>query len=514
MSGAPSEPEKYSIDEMMDRLKVPSSGSPEEGELVTRSDGSQAVRVRKRKRRSTQPHKEAKQRTRRNRIAQVSAALVLLCVMGLLAGFAIVYSNSSPFRKGLEAKIQQATGATTELQQFRMNPKTANVGEISLKWPEGNVLKALTIRNLTAEIFPASFLGKKFTGEEATAVAGLLTLELPAPAQSRVLPEFLAASPVLDFSRLRVPDMQIVMGDPAAPFLNLENTEASLSPRNMNGNPQLSLYRGRLRVRGWPELQVDRALVVFRGDETEIVGLRMQYGKDDHGAFEMSGKLAPFSGKQSTLGVKLESFDLAGLAGPELGALIQGKVDSRPVPQSNFLTFRTAADPAPVLDVAVRVSPTSKIQLLGFPFLAGLAESMDMWFQKPVFEGESAAIFHREGNVASLREIDFITKDRMALRGQISIAQDLSLSGQLEVGIAANMIASANTSRFGTLFGPDQQGFRWLTLKVAGHASAPTDNFKELYLATTPVPTGVKGGKDVPADAESPSSFEELTRPR
>lgn len=511
MSGAPSEPEKYSIDEMMDRLKVPASSNSEEGELVTRSDGSQAIRVRKRKRRSSQPHKDAKVRTRRSRIVQVTAALVLLCVAGLLIGVAIVCSNSTPFRKGLTEKIQQATGATAEVQMFRMNPKTANAGSIALQWPEGNALKSLTLRGVTAEIFPASFLGKSFTGEEATASAGVLTLELPATGQPRVLPDFLAASPTLDFSRLRVPQMQIVMGDPAAPFLKLSDAEASLSPRNVNGNPQLSLYQGKMRVRGWPELQLDRALVVFRGNETEIVGLRMQYGKDDRGSFELAGKVTPFSEQPSTLAVKLDFFDLAGLAGPELGALIQGKVDSQPVTQSNFLTFRTAVNPDPVLDIALRVSPTSKIELHGFPFLSGLAESMDVWFQKPVFEGEAAAVFHREGNIATLRGIDFVSKDRMALRGKISVSPDFSLSGQLEVGVATNMIASANTTRFGSLFGPPEQGFRWITLKIGGSTSAPTDNFKDLYLATTPTATR---GKELPADDQAPSSFEELTRPR
>ena len=86
MSAAPSEPEKYSIDEMMDRLKAVPSENPDEGELVTRSDGSQAIRVRKRKRRSTQPHKEERHRTRRTRIIQVSAALIFLFIAALTVG--------------------------------------------------------------------------------------------------------------------------------------------------------------------------------------------------------------------------------------------------------------------------------------------------------------------------------------------------------------------------------------------------------------------------------------------
>ncbi len=42
---APSDPEKYSLDDMMDRLKNRPDEEPiENGELITRTDGSQAIR--------------------------------------------------------------------------------------------------------------------------------------------------------------------------------------------------------------------------------------------------------------------------------------------------------------------------------------------------------------------------------------------------------------------------------------------------------------------------------------
>ena len=53
----------YSVDEMMDRLKRHKGSEDKEndmkdGELITRSDGSQVIKVRKRKRRSQQAPKE------------------------------------------------------------------------------------------------------------------------------------------------------------------------------------------------------------------------------------------------------------------------------------------------------------------------------------------------------------------------------------------------------------------------------------------------------------------------
>jgi hypothetical protein len=117
--------------------------------------------VRKRKRRSNQPSKSNKKTAPQGHIARVIAGLTLLFLAALGIGFAIVYANSSPFRASLTQMIEQASGAKIKLTQFRMNPKTANAAGLVLEWPDGNALKSLTLSGLTAEISPASFLGKK-----------------------------------------------------------------------------------------------------------------------------------------------------------------------------------------------------------------------------------------------------------------------------------------------------------------------------------------------------------------
>lgn len=514
MSAGPKEPEKYSIDEMMDRLKSPASEDPADGELVTRADGSQAIRVKRRKRRSTQPHKEAAQRSRKARIVQVSAALVLLIVAGLAAGAAIIYANSSPFRAALVGKIERATGANVHIQQFRMNPKTADAAELSLEWPGGNVLKSLTLRELSAEIFPASFFGKTMSGEEITAKHGVLVLGPPKNGQPTTLGPISGGSNSLRFNSYRIPDLQMICGNPGAPYLRIDKTEGSLTPQNVNGNPQVSLYRGDVTVAGWPALKLDRALIVLRGENVDIVGLRVLHGKDDRGSMEFAGTVLPFhADEESTLEISLDAFDLLGLAGPELGHLFGGKIDSQPNLKSNRLTIRPN-ESSPMMEVAFRASPTSRIQVSGFPFLYGLAECMDSWFNSPVFEGDASGEFHRVGNVSTLRNLNLASKDRMALRGHISVAPDQALSGQLEIGIAPNMIAAAtvNTTRLDSLFGPPREGYRWITLKISGSAGAPADDFKQLFLSAAPQATPSKASP--PPEDHAESTFEELTRPR
>lgn len=509
MSAAPSEPEKYSIDEMMDRLKQSSSESPDNGELVTRADGSQAVRVRKRKRRSSQPKKESVESNRRARIIQISAALVLVIGALLAAGVGIIYANSSLFRDSLIQKIEHATGADAGIVEFRMNPKTGNAKTLSMTWPQGNVLKSMVLNGLTAEIFPSSFLGKSMNGEEVIIQGGTVALQYPEPGQTKLKNPPAGDSPAINFSRYRSRVLDITLGNTPGSALGLSKTEGSFAPNNVKGVPQLSLYKGELFIPNWPKLRLDRALVEFHGEEADIINLRLLHEKDNQGSFQLRGTVSPYQPEQlTTLEVGLESFQISGIIGPAFGKLVDGEIDTQPVANSNFLSFRPTATSSAKLDVAFSASLNSKISMQGFPFLSALSQALgeDEWFLNPVFEEKNSAGLLREAGAVSIRNIDFESKARMALRGEISLSSSQTLSGNLQVGISEAMIVGSKNSRLINMFGPTIEGFRWITLKIDGQVNAPTDNFKVLFDAA-------KASAAARPAGETGSSFEELTTP-
>lgn len=511
MSPLPSDPEKYSIEEIMERLKNSAIRKPEDGELVIRPDGSQAIRVRKRKRCSSQPVRESQKRNRRVRIVQVTAAMILVFLAAMIVGGGIIYANSKPFREGLIRKIEQASGAVTALEQFRMNPKTANAGSLSLKWPAGNVLESLEIRGLAADIFPSTFLGKAMDGEEISISEATLILQTPQPGEALRNSSAPDGDLPIRFNRYRTPIFNLTMGDPKTPLVRLNKSEASLNPETAKGRAQVSLYKGDIAITGWPKLRLDRALIEFCGDEADILSLRVLHESDNRGAFELSGTLTPYQPERiSSLDVRLESFELSGIVGPSFGKILSGKIDSLPVATSNFLSFQPGGKPSLALDIAFCASPNSQIEVQGFPFLVGLAQGLDdPWFQSPVFEGDAYGLIHREGDVVTLRELNLESKGRMALRGEISMALNQTLSGNLQLGIAEAMIASAKITRLNSMFGPAMEGFRWITLKISGRAAAPADNFKELYKSSNVAPRE----NPAPDDSEG-SSFEDLTWPK
>lgn len=507
MSSVPSEPEKYSLDEMMERLKGSSSDGKPDGELVTREDGSQAIRVRKRKRRSSQPHKEKEVRVRRARIIQVSAALVLALSGAAAIGAGLIYANSSGFRTGLQQKITTSTGANVDLTQFRMNPKSANAATVKLAWPEGNVLTHLDNQGVTAQVFPTSFLGKSMVGEEITVRESKLNISLPKQGeQRRVAPAAESQFPIR-FNRYRTSAFQVIAGSPQSPAFRLTKSEASFYAQDPSRPARLNINKGQLAVPGWEVWRVHRGLFEFRDGETDVVDLQILNEKDDYGKLQLSGTIHNYHpDKASKLDVKMEGFDLRAIAGPVLGDILSGQVDTVTAQDSNTLQFKCSADPNAVLDVDFTASSNSTMQMKGFPFMAVLSKMFnDEWFNTPTFTVDTKGSLHRQVGLIQLKDLSLKNKTRMAVRGQISMDASQILSGDLELGLTEAIVASAGSRSLDTLFGPEIDGFRWMKIKVSGTGQAPKDDFSEKLRSDAREPA--------PKTSESKSLFEELTSP-
>jgi hypothetical protein len=506
---APSDPEKYSIDQMMERLKQrPKSEPADRGQLVTRADGTQALRVRKRKRRTRQPHKEARVRARRARIIQISAALVLLLVVLGMGGTAIIFANSKPFREKLESRIAASTGAAVELKQFRINPTSANAGELVLGWPAGNVMESLTLRGIRAEVFPSTFLGKPMSGEDCSVLETTLRLRFPnadEPAAHQVAA--LEGDPVR-FNRFSSSRFGLVVGDPQQPLMMLARSEASLQPP-LGGRPcQLMLNRGDIFVTGLPKYRMDRSHIEFRDGDVDVVSMRVLHESDSQGQLKLSGRFSPYSTeKPAALDVVFDSFLFGGLAASELSGLFSGRITT-PAGRATAgqLVFTPGPEPATVLKVDFEGSSSLDFEVGGFQFLKILSRVLeDDWYDRPVFPTQVSGTLVRTEGRTHLDQLQLVNRGRLAIRGSLVLNRDRHLEGTLRVGVPQGMVAASGNKRLEVILSPMEEGFRWVQLKIGGSPGSPTDNFSELYQAA--VADEGAAGKD-PAP-----SFEELTRP-
>jgi len=504
-----SEPERYTIDEMMDRLKGRDS-SEKQPELVTRTDGTQAMKVRKRKRRTNQAVNKETKRNRRIQIVQIAAFVVVLVLLGLMAGIGILYANSSGFRESLVSKLEVSSGARVKLDQFRMNPIAAHANGASLVWPGGNALDSLQLRNLTARIAPSSFVGKAFGGEEIVAVAGKLALKAPDGSGAVRVAQKPDGMPPVDFSRYSVPALDVSFGGAGS----LVKTEASLYPGSVAGHSEVRLLGGLLQFANWPAMNLDRSYIKVRGSEFHIQSMRLHVPETSSrrmsgGSIDFSGAVSPLKAslETQTLAAKLEMFLLPHLVGGDLGRFFQGHVDTGDIPDSNFLSFDPGFPETALLEVSVTNSVGSRIDLSGFRFLQMLAVAFnDRWYEFPDFDDEVGMVVKRAGGKVTVTDINLVHRGRMAVKGEISNAEGGGVRGELRIGIPETTVAAANDAKLSRMFGQVREGYRWVDLEIGGTAARPEDDFRSLYMDSS-LPE--KSGADE-EQGDAPDSFEEL----
>ncbi len=509
-----SDQERYSIDEMMERLKTKPSPEPEEeGEWVTRDDGSKALRIRKKKRRSKQPHKEKEARMRKVKIAQVALLVVLSMIVLIGSAGLLLFLNSATYRDSIKNSIQAHTGSSAAVAQFRVNPKAAAASAISMRWPEGNVMEELTAITVTARISPGTLFLSDMKGDDIDAQQMILRLRFPQ--SGKPLTQQLNSSSPRDilFRKIRTKNCSLHLGDPSDRAFSISESEASIQLAGQGERMKLSINRGALLAKGWPSWKIDRGYFEFRDEKVDIVTLRLTDGKQNRGSLNLSGTFEPQNpARISKLHTTLDAFPMASLVGEELGAMLEGNLNTVESEFSNYFSFALDPKIAPKLMIDFRSSLHTGLRVREFPFLLQISNLLeDSWFATPIFTGESATgTLIRESGTISLENLYFEQKGRMALRGNISMDANKNLSGNLQIGLSEAVIAAmTQVSRLDEIFGEEDLSFRWITVKISGTALFPADNFKDLYSATSEQRT-----EDATPPLDAEEMFDDLTRPR
>lgn len=512
---SPTEPENYSISEMMDRLKERSSNSPSNGELVTRADGTQAIKVRSRKRRSHQPAREDLRRARKLRAIRLIGAAVLTLTLIAVAAGVVVYMNGSGYRDKLRARVEEATGAKAEVSKVRVTPIGADVSSLTLTWPDTSPISALKLEGVAAELRISSFLGQPWTGEEVTARKGAVWFGVPAAPSGGSDSD---PKNHFRFNRFRSSDFSMFFGLPERPAFSILNSSVSFYPHDANGRPALRLKKGAVKfLPGFPEFALETALVGVIGRRLDIVDMRLAHPEgSSQGVLIISGQVEPAApGVVSTLDADVEGLELGYLAGADMGRLLRGQIDTTDTTHSNFVSFNMSEPDKPRMVLSFIGGVRSPLILSQLPFQANLKQIFaDPAYDNLVMDSGSGGILRIEGAQSTLDELDLNVRNRVSIRGSITVASDKTLSGRLRVGLPA-AIVKLNPNLDAT-FGGVVDDVRWIDVNLSGTAAAPTDDFAKKVLSHTFVPTPEGSSPTVPSKQQGAagSEFERLTAPR
>lgn len=502
-----SDKDKYTIDEMMNRLKRRKEAKPPP-ELVTRSDGSQALKMKKRRRRTDQTVDNETRLKKRVQIVQIVVGVLLLSLVSLAVGICILFVNSAAYRKSLIGKLEAASGAVVAMEQFRMNPLEAIASKTNFTWPEGNVLDKLELRSITAVISPSTFTGATFGGEEIVALSAKLSLKASDPSSPvRHVPKPAGALPV-KFSRYATSSLDISFGACGG----LSGAEGSLFPALVAGQSDLRLNGGLLKLTGWPALALDRSYIKVRNSELQIQAMRL--GIPETNDLKSSGEFIDFSGSLSpnsdngthTLLAKLSSFPLATLLGSDLERFFVGRVDSVETPESNFLSFDVDSPESARLELTATNALESRIDMSGFKFMQSLALAFnDRWYEMPFFDDDVTLVIKKTGQISHISGINLVERGKMVVRGELINGEGGTINGKLRIGIPNTTVITCGDDKLAKMFGEVHEGYRWIEVEISGTSAIPEDNFRTQYMDTSSQKKPSSARQGSPQD-----SFEEL----
>ena len=468
MSKKSPEQRSYSVDEMMERLRDGEREklSQPQGEMVTRPDGTQVMRVRKRKRRSKQPGaREAKNAQRQRKSAMVLAAIGIGLLLVLAVGLLLVLAkyNSRGFQSALEERIAGNVGAEVAIKGLSVTPLKARAKSLSLTWA-GRYLDSLILKDLSTEVGIGGLVGADWGGEELVARSGRLQVGLTAPVSERG--EALrreSAKPFL-FRNYQCSLMTVEFGDRRKGGVLLKNSEMTLRDSE-GGGVQLLLRGGILDMAGWVPLKLDNGLALLANGAMEIVSLRaMPKEGDGEALFKSLEPVQP--GRPLVLALELKEFPLEVLAGAGMDAVLGGVVNS------TGGTIHMEDPASGTADLRIEFSGT-EAYLAGFPFLENMRTLFgDTDYVRPSFESVRG-ICRRDADGIELQNLEMEQADQMKLRGSIAVAKGGILSGRLELGIPeSKAITATGRKRYG-MFSDPKSGFCWVSIDLDGTVKTP-----------------------------------------
>lgn len=505
------EQDNYSIDEMMNRLQA-RGGEDVEGEpqLVTRPDGSQVVKVRKRKRRSRQPHKEAEKKRRRRSL--VVTSLVMLFLLTGALGFITwyFYLNSAGYTDQVAERIEAWTGAELDMRAFRATPVNAAADSIVLTWPEDAPAARLKVNAPRAALKISSHLTGNWEGEQLSAGSGELVLRaVDAPSSLDFPDEPLPFRMPIQVSRLNI---RFGDGERAAFGVYEANTRLTVAdPENPEAN--VILQNGSCRIGRWGRFDVNFASFRLGHDGTYLGTMRIAPEGLEDAEFELVGEgfqAIPMSGGEAEFGLRLQGMPSLMLFGNGLGTIIEGTFETDPEDSTGRVGLDVTRLDALRIDVPVRGMPGSDLKFYRFPMFETIADVLDTArFVQPSFDPESTLRVVRTEDRVALEDVDLISEGMLRVRGRIEERGGGALSGVLEVGIAESFLVLSQTRAVPRVFGKAAGGYRWATIKLSGTSKVPADDLaRQLASTLEAIPPGADG------DRGFDDEFRDLTAPQ
>lgn len=446
----------------------------EQGELITREDGTQVVRVRRRKRRSKQPQKSKPKTNPKFKWAMLGSFVLVVIVALASTVFIIAKYNGSSFKTETETNISNISGAQqVELTQLRVTPVSAKAQKIELTWDNHHFLRSAVFHHLDADILATSFLGSEWDGEEIVSPQGEIRLQTPETAVES------GNDPIIspyqfDSYRCNQLNLYFGRGKSAPAILGLQASYWN-SP---NDKSKISYSNGRIKVNDWPELEISSGVATLNQNDLEIEAL-LEAGNAHKGEISIKGRITKETKKPIVLDVRAKNYPIQDLLGKGLGRIIRGEINS----EMGSLQYDYKQPASKALKFIMPFN-SGDIQLTELPMLDVLKDiTGDTQYVRPVFNHCNGTLIRTSSGI-TIDDIDFKSSSVINLTGKISVDINGRISGEMVIGLPRRLFDPTNIPPG---FSGPRDGLYHANITLSGTIHNPHDNLKDILMRRSSV---------------------------
>lgn len=453
--------ENVSLDEMMRRLKA---GSEEDNrpEIVTREDGTQVVRKRSRKRRSSQPLKEERKRKQKALLIQLAIVFGLIAIGIAAFAFYMVRYNRSAYARQLEKQIGAVTGVNTDLGRLTATPFGISIDNATLTGDQSDVLKELQLSKLTVKRSLPSFFIGNMEGEGVSASRGEAFFQLPL--QPDLTADVLADNN-FSFLHYECSQFNTIFGDRRNPNAKVADTRLLLYEKS--GNLELRLNGGKLNLRDFGTYPVKTGTIEIGKQGLRIVGLNLAT-ESGQGEISLSQQLTSKVLESAGIQAAVTNVDTRYLLSNGLGEILTGQLSA----ESGMIEMSPQADQPLLMSLPFS---SGEIALNRLPMVKGLKDLVRIDVEKLIFSSTVRGIIERQGASTILKDLHIEAAGKMLVKGRLAVDANGSLSGKLRIGVAKTKVLGQGGELDVYGFSEVRDGMCWVDVSVGGSVSSPSD---------------------------------------
>lgn len=478
--------DQYSLDDMMKRLRDQEREKEEKGEVVTRSDGTIARKVKRRRRRSDQPESKSKKSpvVKKNRLilkVVLGTSLFLFALLGAL--FILLKFNSKGYRESTQDKVAEWTGAEVDFDGLKLYPSAVTMSRASLTWPKESYVRELQMTRISGHANPLSFFGAKMGGQEIGGSVGTLSVQLPR-GESSVGQNLDADDFPFNFQRYFCESLDINFGEGSD--LALSGVNSSL--RHLGGEGfRVTIDQGLFNLEGWESFPISNGALDFKEGAMEISNLALEVPRKENelrssATINLSGAIQLAEGSESVLNLETNNFPLETLFGDKLGKLVSG--NSNETKGQVFYDHGSQSFREIQMEFSAETLTVSR-----FPFVQTLDELFpNAGFDSLEFDTDISGVFRARSDGFALEQLQMSDQKRINLEGVIFVNDAGEIRGKMNMWVNRGLINP--DPKIKSLPGfqkkGEVEGYAKLTFDLGGTVKLPSDNFRAVTgLATT-----------------------------